>query len=175
MRVLDWLGRWEKCPRHTVIASCPRLTLSRVQVAGCAHQQRGHGHQQWHSRRLTSSPEAHSSRSAGTPAIRARHAGLLGTYSVRRSLERRSGPHVLLFHARGSQAAALQPRGPWGQSREEHRGLGRKQHRGAARRSPRPGPVPAIPESRAHRGASPVRVSCFCPPCSSGWVALCGV
>lgn len=89
VRVLGWLGRWEECPRHTVLAPCLRLTLSRVQVAGCDHQQRGHRHQQRHSRRLTSSPGAHSNRSAGTPAIRARHAGPLGTYSVRRSLERR--------------------------------------------------------------------------------------
>lgn len=41
--------------------------------------------------------------------------------------------------------------------------------------SPRPGPVPAIAGSRAHRRAPPFQASCFFARCSSGWVAFCGV
>lgn len=160
-----------------MIAPCARLTLSRVQVAGCAHQQRGHGHQQRHRRRLTSSPGAHSSRSAGTPAIRARHAGPLGTYSVRRSLERQ---------ALGAARPSLPRRWLTGRLEGPGDSPGKSTQASAASNtvarpadynpgSPRPGPVSAIAESRAHRGASPGRVSRFSSPRSSGWVALCGV
>lgn len=163
-----------------MIAPCARLTLSRVQVAGCAHQQRGHGHQQRHRRRLTSSPGAHSSRSwdpgdQSTPRrptgdiLREKVAGEAGARGRTSfsSTPVAHGPQIYSLEGPGDSP------GKSTQASAASNTVARPADYNPG--SPRPGPVSAIEESRAHRGASPGRVSRFSSPRSSGWVALCGV
>lgn len=155
-------------PAHS---QTPRLTLSRVQVARGAHQQRGNGHQQRQGRRPPPAPSAHSCGSAGSGRIRARGAGPRGACSKAAAREALGAARPSLLRRR-TTGHRLRPGGPSnspGRALETapggERGLCRYKSGGAARwRRPRlrataAGPRPAISGLGAPRCAPASRLS----------------
>lgn len=90
-------------PAHS---QAPRLTLSRIQVARGAHQQRGHSHQQRRGGRPPPAPRAHGCGSPG-PGGSERAAPACGGHAPRGPPGGRRGPCRRLFYADSPRAAAL--------------------------------------------------------------------
>lgn len=136
----------------------PRLTLSRVQVARGAHQQRGNGHQQWHGRRPPPAPGAHGYGSAGSGWIRARGAGPRGACSKAAAREALGAARPSLPRGR-PRGRSLRPGGSLKQPQEGRAASAaanpatRPGGSGPDSGPPRPGPRPAISGPRARRCA----------------------
>jgi hypothetical protein len=153
---------WGVSPFPTVLPAhsrAPRLTLSRVQVARGAHQERGHRHQQRRGSRPPPTPGAHGCWSAGSQRIRARGAGPRGS-----CFEAAFGEALGDCVSFSSPLAARWPepprQGPWTRPRggRAASAVTKAVARGPAEAAPtlrplRPGPRPVIPEPDAPRCA----------------------
>lgn len=134
----------------------PRLTLSRVQVARGAHQQRGNGHQQWHGRRPPPAPGAHGYGSAGSGWIRARGAGPRGACSKAAAREALGAARPSLPRGR-PRGRSLRPGGSLKQPQEGRAAsaaanpAARPGGGGPDSGPPRTGPRPATSGPRARR------------------------